>query len=48
MKRLVYMAFGAVAACAAASLVVHRRVITAAIKGDPLSMPPEWHKWHLS
>ena len=47
MKKALFIALGVVAGCAATSLVVHRRVVAAAIKGDPLPEPPEWHKkWH--
>ena len=35
-----------VAGCAVASLVVHRRVVAAVIKGEPLPEPPAWHKGH--
>ena len=34
---------GAVIGCGAL-LFIHRRVIAAAINGDPMPEPPEWHK----
>lgn len=46
MRKIAYFALGAFCACAAASIVVHRRVLVAAINGDPLPEPPEWHTWH--
>ena len=46
MKHLANIALGLVAGCAVASLVIHRRVIAAAIKGEPLPEPPAWHKAH--
>ena len=44
MKTITYVVIGAAAGCVAASLFIHRRVIAAAIKGEPLPEPPEWHK----
>ena len=32
--------------CLAYMVFVHRRVIIAAIKGEPLPEPPAWHKGH--
>ena len=46
MKYLVNIALGLAAGCAVASLVVHRRVIVARVKGEPLPEPPAWHKGH--
>ena len=46
MKTFANIAIGVVAGCAVASLIVHRRVVKAIIKGDPLPKPPAWHKWH--
>ena len=46
MKTFANIAIGVVAGCAVASLIVHRRVVKAIIKGDPLPEPPAWHKWH--
>lgn len=47
MKKLAYVALGTAIGCAAVSLFVHRRVIAAVVKGDPIPEPPEWHKkWH--
>lgn len=41
------IAVGAVIGCTVVSLVAHRRVIAAMVKGEPLPEPPEWHKsWH--
>ena len=34
---------GAVIGCGA-FVFIHRRVIAAAINGDPMPEPPEWHK----
>ena len=42
-KTILGVAVIGVVACA----VVHRRVIAATIKGEPLPEVPEWHKsWH--
>lgn len=47
MKHVANIALGLVAGCAVASLVVHRHVIVAIVKGEPLPEPPAWHaKWH--
>ena len=46
MKHIANSALGLFAGCAVASLVVHRRVIAAVIKGEPLPEPPAWHKGH--
>ncbi|MBR3343294.1 MAG: hypothetical protein IKQ27_00545 [Lachnospiraceae bacterium] len=32
--------------CTICFVVIHRNVIKAAIKGEPLPEAPEWHKWH--
>ena len=44
MKKLISIAIGAAAVMAVASLVAHRRVIMACVKGEPAPEPPEWHK----
>ena len=46
MKTIAKIALGVVAGCAVATLVIHRRVIIAAVKGEPLPEPPAWHKGH--
>ena len=47
MKTVANIALAFVAGCAVASLVVHRNVVAAMIKGEPLPETPEWHrKWH--
>ena len=46
MKTFANILLGLIIGCAVASLVVHRRVIAAAIKGEPLPEPPKWHKGH--
>lgn len=47
MKKCLYVALGLAAGCMATSLIVHRRVVAAVIKGEPIPEPPEWHrKWH--
>ncbi len=46
MKKIALIAAGVLVACMATSAVVHRNVIAAAIKGEPLPEPPAWHKWH--
>ena len=46
MKHIANIALGLVVGCAVASLGVHRRVIAASIKGEPLPEPPAWHKGH--
>jgi len=46
MKHLANIALGLAAGCIVASLVIHRRVVTAVIKGEPIPEPPAWHKGH--
>ena len=46
MRTFANIVLGVLVGCMAASLFVHRRVIAAAIKGEPLPEPPEWHKGH--
>lgn len=46
MKTVAKIALGAFIVCALVSLAVHRRVVVAAIKGEPLPEPPEWHRGH--
>ena len=41
------VAAGCIVGCAVASLVIHRHVVSAVLKGEPLPEPPAWHKkWH--
>ncbi len=44
MKKVAFAALGIVVGCAVASAVVHRHVIVAMVKGEPLPEPPAWHK----
>ena len=47
MCKVAKIALGVVAISAIACLVVHRRVVIAMVKGEPLPEPPESHKaWH--
>ena len=47
MCKVIKIALGVVAVSAIACAVVHRNVIAAMVKGDPMPEPPEWHKaWH--
>jgi hypothetical protein len=46
MKTFASVLIGAFVGCVVASAIVHRRVIAAAINGDPMPEPPEWHKNH--
>lgn len=47
MKKFAKIALGAIAVGTAVHLIVHRKVVTAVIKGDPIPEPPAWHKkWH--
>ena len=46
MKSFATIALGLVTGCAIAFAVIHRRVIIAAIKGEPLPEPPASHKCH--
>ena len=46
MKTVVNVALGLMIGCAVVSLFVHRRVVAAALKGEPLPEPPAWHKGH--
>jgi len=44
MKKAIGIAAGVIAVSAAACLIVHRRVVVALVKGEPLPEPPAWHK----
>ena len=46
MKTIASVALGVVAGCAIASLIIHRRVIVAMVKGEPMPEPPAWHAGH--
>ena len=46
MKKALYITLGAGAVCMLACAIVHRRVIAAMVKGEPLPEPPAWHKGH--
>ncbi|ACV21450.1 Uncharacterised protein [Slackia heliotrinireducens] len=50
MKHFANVALGVVVGCAVgcavASLVIHRNVIAAVVKGEPIPEPPAWHKNH--
>lgn len=46
MKKAAYIALGIGATCMVACAIVHRRVIAAALKGEPMPEPPAWHKGH--
>ena len=47
MDKLAWCALGFVAASTIACLVVHRRVVAALVKGEPMPEPPASHKgWH--
>lgn len=46
MKKALGIALGIGIACMVACAVVHRRVIAAAVKGEPIPEPPAWHKGH--
>ena len=46
MKKLLYAAAGIAVGSAVAWAFIHRRVIAASIKGEPLPEPPAWHKAH--
>ena len=47
MCKIAKIALGVVAVGAVACAIVHRRVIVATIKGEPLPEMPESHKaWH--
>ena len=45
-KTIAIVACGMVVGCAAVSLIAHRRVIAAMVKGEPLPEAPAWHKFH--
>lgn len=46
-SKIAWCAAGLLAASTIACAVVHRRVIAAAVKGEPMPEVPEWHKaWH--
>ena len=44
MKTAFKIAVGCAAVSTCCMLVIHRRVIAACIKGEPMPEPPEWHK----
>ena len=46
MKTFAKVALGVAVGCVVACAVVHRRVIVAMVKGEPLPEPPAWHKGH--
>lgn len=46
MKKALYVALGASAVYMVTWAIVHRRVIAAMVKGEPLPEPPAWHKGH--
>ncbi|MBQ9042670.1 MAG: hypothetical protein IJ111_07630 [Eggerthellaceae bacterium] len=47
MSKIAKFAIGIAVGSAVCCLVVHRNVVKAMIKGEPLPEPPEWHKaWH--
>ena len=47
MRKIAKIALGVAVVGAVACLVVHRNVVVAMVKGEPLPEPPEWHKsWH--
>lgn len=46
MKRLANIALGICVGSTVAWAVIHRRAITACIKGEPLPEPPAWHIKH--
>jgi hypothetical protein len=46
MKKTIGIALGICAASMIACAIVHRRVIKAMVKGEPLPEPPAWHTWH--
>ena len=46
MKTFANIVLGVACGCLVASLVVHRRVVAAIVKGDPIPETPAWHTWH--
>ena len=46
MRKAIRTTFRVGIVCVIACAVVHRRVIAAMVKGDPLPEPPAWHKGH--
>ena len=44
MKTALKILVGCTVASTCAMLVIHRRVIAACIKGEPMPEPPAWHK----
>ncbi len=46
MKKTINITLGFCAASMAAYAIVHRKVIRAMVKGEPLPEPPAWHVWH--
>ncbi len=46
MKKIIGFTLKACVVGAAACAIVHRRVIKAIAKGEPVPEPPAWHTWH--
>lgn len=46
MKKAIGITLGIYAVSVVACAIVHRRVIKAMVKGEPLPEPPAWHVWH--
>jgi len=46
MKKIALAAAGVAFGCAVACLIVHRKVVVALVKGEPLPEPPASHTWH--
>ena len=46
MKKAISITLGICAAGIVACAIVHRRVIKAMVKGEPLPEPPASHTWH--
>lgn len=44
MRTIANIALGCAVGSAVAYLVIHRRVVAAILKGDPIPKPPAWHK----
>lgn len=47
MKNTVKALIQCAAVCTGVFLIIHRRVFTACLTGDPMPEPPEWHKKFL-
>ena len=47
MRKTINTIIRCLAVCCGVMLIIHRRVIAAAITGDPMPEPPEWHKKFL-